>query len=470
MFPVAELHVDLRIWFIFFWSVLSENDFGHSCMAVHVHFGAQAVACFDMLECWLSSSKVWNFWNSLLNCLSKSVCCPLVVSMLVDVLRPLCSLTQCGVIAFSLTLGPPFEQAMAAPIGGGMTPDEQRQFVADRMDSDLQFILSDCGVSLDGMVAVSRRFGTLKKFNAIGDSRADVRAACLHDFAITQDTPDDRAEVAAIVSAWESAQEYVSKELELRAEAKVTGQPRNLQTHERQAMLRAVEGVYGSLNECDTPSNDYLSVKAEEVECNEPNAAPLDEIMSKKESSTSQITSSVDASGHLKILRTKSKGKMPTTTEEYRRVMRVEGYAWLCMAARYKAKPWLSGITMDTFTKFVDFILGERVLNIQVAGAGSDGQVRVKPDWSIVLAFEHKLRKEAFKLVLSEGFTLSDAMKAVTKDAELKEAFFTTPIALRAALPPDTPPQNKWQRPNSKGVGGLTKGGSKSFQKQHQAI
>lgn len=119
-----------------------------------------------------------------------------------------------------------------------MTPDEQRQFVADRMDSDLQFILSDCGVSLDGMVAVSRRFGTLKKFNAIGDSRADVRAACLHDFAIAQDTPDNRAEVAAIVSAWESAQEYVSKELELRAEAKVTGQPRNLQTHERQAMLR----------------------------------------------------------------------------------------------------------------------------------------------------------------------------------------------------------------------------------------
>lgn len=348
---------------------------------------------------------------------------------------------------------------------GGMTENEQRLFVAERMDSDLQFILADSGVSLSGMTAIARRYGTLKKFNAIADTRAEVRSSCLHDFAIPQDSPENRAEVASIVAAWESAQEYVSKELELRAEAKATGQPRNLQTHERQAMIRAVEGVYGALNECDSPSNDYLSVKAEEVECNEPTAASLDEILSRKDASTSQISSTVDSAGHLKITRTKAKGKMPSTTEEYRSLLRVEGYAWLCMAARYKAKPWLHGLTMDAFTKFVDFILGERVLNIQVPNSSGDAQVKLKPDWAVVLSFEHKLRKEAFKLVLNDGFTLADALRDVTKNAELKEAFFTTPIALRAASGIDNPPQSKWPRTSAKGFGAQFKGSFKSAPK-----
>ena len=59
--------------------------------------------------------------------------------------------------------------------------------------------------------------------------------------------------------------------------------------HERQAMLRALEAVHGQLNDSECPSSDYLSLKAEETECNEPTAAPLDEILSKQASSNSQI-------------------------------------------------------------------------------------------------------------------------------------------------------------------------------------
>ena len=70
-------------------------------------------------------------------------------------------------------------------------------------------------------------------------------------------------------------------------------------------------------------------------------------------------------------------------------------------------------------------------------------------DWAIVLSFEHKLRKEAMRLVMHEGFTLANALRAVTKDADLKEAFFTTPVALRAAS--SGQPQNKWPRYNNKG-------------------
>ena len=51
---------------------------------------------------------------------------------------------------------------------GVMNPAEEREFVAANMDSDLQFILGDSGVSLSNMVAVARRYGSLRQFNALG--------------------------------------------------------------------------------------------------------------------------------------------------------------------------------------------------------------------------------------------------------------------------------------------------------------
>ena len=73
-----------------------------------------------------------------------------------------------------------------------------REFIAQNMDSDLQFILSDSGVSVRRQAAIARRYGSLRKFNAIGDDRAQIRNACLHDFAVAQDTPENRAEVASM--------------------------------------------------------------------------------------------------------------------------------------------------------------------------------------------------------------------------------------------------------------------------------
>ena len=213
-----------------------------------------------------------------------------------------------------------------------MDEAQQKEYVAAHMDSDLQFVLADSGVSLEGQVAIARRYGNMRKFRAVGDTRADVRRACLNDFAIPQDTPESRAETAAVVSAWEVAQEYISKEVEIRAEAKVLGQPRALQVHERQAMLKAVELVYGPLQEAEAPSAEYLSVKAEETETNEPQASSLDEVTSKRDSQTAELQTGLDSSGHIRITKTKVKSKLPATTEEYRRVM----------AARYKSKSWLA--------------------------------------------------------------------------------------------------------------------------------
>ena len=56
-------------------------------------------------------------------------------------------------------------------------------------------------------------------------------------------------------------------------------------------MVKAVEAIYGVLGESEVPSFDYLSLKAEETETNEPTAAPLDEILNRKDSAN--ITDSI---------------------------------------------------------------------------------------------------------------------------------------------------------------------------------
>lgn len=179
-----------------------------------------------------------------------------------------------------------------------MDPPAEREFIKDHMDSDLQFILGESGVSWTNQVSIARHYGSLRKFNALGDDRAAIRTSCLQDFAIVADSPENLSQIAAIVSAWETATEYLAKEFELKAEATVLGQPKVLQIHERQAVIRAIEAIHGSLTKAECPSADYLSLKAEETECNEPTAAPLDEILSKLASSNSQIQSAVDSSGY----------------------------------------------------------------------------------------------------------------------------------------------------------------------------
>eukprot|EP00439_Symbiodinium_sp_Y106_P017613 s9630_g2.t1 len=150
---------------------------------------------------------------------------------------------------------------------------------------------AEAGASLATMYKVTQVHQTRRRFQAIADTRAQAREAAKADFGVENDTPEGRAQTASVVAAWELAKEYSAKETELKAEAKVLGQKRILQTQERQAMLKAVMDVYGKLNEGECPSADYLAAKAEETEVNEPTASSLDRISSKRDNQVESLRS-----------------------------------------------------------------------------------------------------------------------------------------------------------------------------------
>ena len=124
--------------------------------------------------------------------------------------------------------------------------------------------------------------------------------------------------------------------------------------------------------------------------------------------------------------------------------MKIEATTWTCLAAKFKSKSWLQGLQMSDFNKFVEYILGERVNGIKTSINGM--QQPLRPPWCIVLDYEYKLRKEAFKQVVRGQASLREALEAVVKDSELKESYFVTPLTLSTHDQP-----SKYQRLQGKG-------------------
>ncbi|CAL1141183.1 unnamed protein product [Cladocopium goreaui] len=282
---------------------------------------------------------------------------------------------------------------------------------------------------------------------------AEVREALRTDFRIDPATsPETRADVAKVLTAWELSRSMTAKEQELQAETKVLGMPRVLQHTERQAMVKAVEVTLGKLQDAEIPSNEYLALKVEECEANEPQALGLDEVSSRSDTSSSALQTSLDSSGHVRVTKVKTKGRLPEDTESLRRALKLEAISWLCMSAKFRNKTWLHGLELQHWTKYTEYLLGEKVLGLKF---NVEGQTHaVKPPWAVILSYEQKMRKEVFKLVQAGTHTVAEGLAAVIRDAEIKEAHFTAPIALGVGWNNQrtTQPQpNKWQRTSYKG-------------------
>ena len=77
------------------------------------------------------------------------------------------------------------------------------------------------------------------------------------------------------------------------------------------------------------------------------------------------------------------------------------------------------------------------------------------PPWTLVLGYDHAIRKLAYKLVSQEGYKLGEALKKAWKDPTVKERHFITPLALYSKRPlePWNPKGGKGKDSKGKGKG-----------------
>ena len=187
-------------------------------------------------------------------------------------------------------------------------PAARAAWVHANVDADLQFIFQEAGMGEQVQYDIGQHYRTVRRFSALAGLRTELRTAIAADFTLRADNAAGRAEVAAVVAAWESAKQSYEEEIKLRQEAKSLGMTRPLPHTDRSAMLRAVEQSKGEdLTEREQPSSEYIALLLEEIEQDEVTAHTLDEVMSKKDSQTLQLQSSLDQSGRVRITRQKPK-------------------------------------------------------------------------------------------------------------------------------------------------------------------
>ena len=357
---------------------------------------------------------------------------------------------------------------MAAP-----TPAEQREWLTTNVAADLTYIWEAMGVTLERQYDLGQNYRSVALFAALADTKQEARTALARDLGIDPAAnAGARAALASVVAAWQQALDTSEKERGLKAEARAMGLPKPLLQTEWHAMRVAVERLLGAMDEKEEPSPDYLAVKLEEVEGGDLLASTLDEVGCVKDDLHGQLQSSLDSGGRLRIIKEKKKAKMPVNSEELRAKVRIECNTMLMLAARFKNKTWFQDLSTKTFQRYVDFLLGEKIFQLQIPkGDGSAQTMAANPSWDLMINFEHRLRKEAYRRTSREGRPLAVTMEEVMADATLKETFFVTPLTLelarRSASATSTAPTGnnygKWrgheaggaskQRPSPKGGG-----------------
>jgi hypothetical protein len=145
-------------------------------------------------------------------------------------------------------------------------PALRRQYVAESVSADLAYILDDAGVEEQIQYVITQHYRTVRRFSTLGVDRASVRAALLADFGLNPATGAVvRAQVGAVVSAWEASSDFIEADTKIRTEAKILGIPQALSAGDKLAMRKAVDTAYGKIPEKECPSNVYFASKLEDL-------------------------------------------------------------------------------------------------------------------------------------------------------------------------------------------------------------
>ena len=348
-------------------------------------------------------------------------------------------------------------------------PGARAEWVHANVDSDLQFVFQESGVGEQLVYDLGQHYRTIRRFSSMADDRGGLRTALQDDFQMRPDTAANRAAIASVVSAWESAKYAHEEEVKLRQEAKSLGAPRPLPHTDRTAMVRAVEQSQGEeMQDREQPSMDYVAMLLEEVEQDKIQAHALDEIGSRKDSQSQHLQSTLDPAGRLRITRQRQKGKLPSNTEELRSKLRLEANAWLMVASKMRNKAYLRGLERRQFEQYVEFLLGEKCYNMKVSNPSGEKSA-LQPPWHILLDYEFELRSHAYKKSRKDGTPLGVSLLEATRNSELKELHFTSPISFAAVQRPakmgrweqgsSTNPSTSYSTGQGKGSGGKGKQG-----------
>ena len=113
--------------------------------------------------------------------------------------------------------------------------------------------------------------------------------------------------------------------------------------------------------------------------------------------------------GGLRSIKAKAERSLPRNTEELRARITLMGTAWIMLSLSQGNSTVLADLTPKTWEDYLKFLLGRKVLMLGYNGPASGAHVATPPSWSLLLSYEHELRRSALEEVREEGIPFGAA-------------------------------------------------------------
>ena len=215
------------------------------------------------------------------------------------------------------------------------------------------------------------------------------------------------------------------------AKSNAVNQPLEIPRGDHLELRRTYQSITGQIRDEHYPSYAYFNNRMQELEDNELTAEPLDAVTSRKyevQQGSDDYSIQWNKRGEAMMKRSKLKGQLPKTTEEYRTVYTIMGHHWALMRLRHSSRPFFQGLDTAFWAQHVDHMLGEDVRGLSVRNAS--GTITASTSWHTFIVYDQELRNRAFRLVNESGRTIKEAMLEARNDNELRTKFLVTPLAL----------------------------------------
>ena len=134
--------------------------------------------------------------------------------------------------------------------------------------------------------------------------------------------------------------------------------------------------------------------------------------------------------GQVKIRKSRVETAAPGTLEELRSKVVLMANHFLFVKFRYPNKEAYKSLNPFTFLDYLGYLTGKHVAQMETQTV--DGVTLHKPSVKLLLNYEYQMRKEVVDKV-NEGSHMADAFKEVTKNSDIRERHFSTPLAVSSA-------------------------------------
>jgi len=301
------------------------------------------------------------------------------------------------------------------------------------LDPDLAHLFDELQIPEHVQANISareiRQLGVFAKVEPTEDSFREWLKADLG--LVPASSIGDRVIVAKLAEAWEAAKQRATTTRKLEAEARVTGQSREMLKGTHLALRRACARAHGQVEDRRCPGRAYLEGRLEQLDDGELEAELLSKVTTvalEQESVATNVGAGVDVrkDGLLHVIKGKRTAPLPTGPEQFRAVMKVMALHWEMVHLKGAGRSVLKDYTVGVFDRHVDYILGDECMLIGEANP----TMAVGPSWDLLMKYEYEVRKLAIRKVNEGGCTLAEGMAEARASVQHRTSYFITPLAM----------------------------------------